>query len=253
MREQQPALFVIEAPGKVKTLEKSLKRLGMAGAKIAHTKGHFVRFPAGLRPLGITADYQTPGLSANPLVKGRLRSLAKDAVVYIATDDDQEGHLIAVDVYDAIKDLARRTVRMPLRDVSVAGVRQALERAAAVVPHTGRPAHVRRIVDRLIGYTYSRQGVACGRVSSALLAAFARRPPIIGHVVLSVPATDGGAPFVARLPVTKATLPTWRERQAALLGSQPVKVAKAVGKRTAPLNYAGLMQHLLRAHYEMRA
>jgi len=250
---ERPALFVIEAPGKVKVLDASLKKLGLSNVAIMHTKGHFVAFPERLRPLGITSDYETPGLSANPVVVRKLQSLARGAEVYIATDDDQEGHRIAVDVYQSIKGIARRTVRVPLRDISVDGVRRALERSSSVAPHTGRPAGVRRIVDRLIGYAYSRQGVACGRVSSALLSAVARREPYIGHVVLTLPAADGGDAFCCRLPVTQANLTLWQARQRALLDSQAAKVATVRGRRTSPLNYTGMMQHLLRAHHEVRA
>jgi len=250
---ERPAVFVIEAPGKVKALRRALQKLNIPNAEIVHTRGHFVNFPERLRPLGITSDYKTPGLSANPVVLAKLRSLADGAEVYIAADDDQEGDRIAVDVYQAIKDIATRTVRVPLRDVSVDGVRQALKRAAPVTPHSGRPAGVRRIVDRLIGYAYSRQGVACGRVSSALLAAVDRREPDIGHVVLILPAVDGGDAFSCRVPVTRTNLSLWQERQRLLLDSQPAKVAKVTGKRTTPLNYTGMMCHLLRTHHEVWA
>ncbi len=245
-------LFVIEAPGKVRVLRRSLRKLGMH-AEVVCTKGHFVAFPERLRPLGITSDYQPIGLRANPAVVRRLQALARDADVFIATDDDQEGHRIAVDVYQHIKAIARRTVRLPLRDISMDGVRQVLERAAPVAVHTGRPAGVRRIVDRLIGYSYSRQGIACGRVSSALLSVTARHAPIIGHVVLSLPAADGGEVFACRMPVTRETLSLWRYRQRLLWDSQPARVMKVAGKRTSPLNYAGLMQHVLARHHEVRA
>lgn len=101
-----PDLFVIEAPGKAKLLEGILRELRI-DAKVQATRGHFMAMPGKLKPLGIDSRMREfMRVPSNPEVFMRLRDMAREADnLFIATDADQEGDVIAWDVHEATRDI----------------------------------------------------------------------------------------------------------------------------------------------------
>lgn len=204
-------VVVIEAPGKVSTLTAILRRLGY-GWRVVATRGHFFRSPASLWPLAITPRYEEPSRRADARTERALREAAKDRAVLLATDDDAEGDVIARDVAGVVQGLAVSVVRIRIRSITIEGVRAALDAPEAMDPRLARQGDARRILDRLIGHTFSRRGAPAGRILTPLLASLRRRAPIVGVVRLVVASVDGGPAWRTEVAYTAAERELWKQR-----------------------------------------
>lgn len=207
-------LVVIEASGKLRQLHRVIEAIGLRATCIA-TLGHVLESPSRLRPLEIHRDaqgeyHETRRVSPRPEVHARLTEAlrALRGRLFIATDDDQEGHAIAEDVAALAKQL--RPELTPLRVLAGALTEQAFRSALALAQpltaHAAMPAIARRMADRTIAATFSRpeEGVVVGRVAAAI-AGLARDGGIpAGLVTLQVPAKDGRGGFTAQTPVRSA-------------------------------------------------
>jgi DNA topoisomerase I len=195
-------LFIIEAPGKAKTLENLLAKIGMP-ARVQATKGHLMSMPNSLRPLGIDqAMRDFARAPRDPAIALRVRKEAEQAKsVYVATDADQEGDVIAWDVAELIRDIHPAPLRVKMRGMDEASVREAIQQATPVSKEDAIPGRTRAIIDRMIGATFSSGDVAVGRVSTALLGLVRRDQPTINRVRLVAPAKGGGRPWIAEADV----------------------------------------------------
>lgn len=186
-------LAIIEAPGKTGLWKHLMSECGVKGEVIA-TGGHVARYPDDILSLGFS--FRRNG-------KGRLlieESQRKDdtvivrfiaataarlkpdlAAIYIAADDDDEGHVIAWDIARALvasdrslAGLIRRLVPKTMtRNGMAAAISQAvplnpLQLAAAAIP--GRS---RAIMDRWIASALRSPGVTVGRVRNAVIGGIA--------------------------------------------------------------------------------
>lgn len=195
-------LWVIEAPGKARLLEDILRGLRV-DAVVQATKGHFMQMPQSLSPLGIDKSFQEfERKPRDPEVLSWMRRKAEgcDRLV-IATDADAEGDAIAWDVAELLSDLFPEPMRVRLRGMDDESVEDAIREAQPVRKADAIPARTRAIVDRMIGATFSRDGVAVGRVGTALLGLVASQKPSTMQLNLSCPAKDGGRPWLAETPV----------------------------------------------------
>lgn len=195
-------LFVIEAPGKARTFQEILRTIG-EDAKVQATVGHILQFPERLEPLGIDSGYREFERKPRDLkIVERLRQEAMMAEeVVVATDADQEGDAIAWDVATLIRDMHPRPRRMRLRGMDAVSVKEALDNLEDVRKEDAVPARTRAIVDRLIGAGFSGNGVAVGRVGTAILGLVSSTQPSVLKLRLVAPAKDGGRPYVAECPV----------------------------------------------------
>jgi len=202
-------LFVIEAPGKARQLQEILKGIGVEGARVQATKGHLYSMPDRLTPLGIDSGFREFARKLrDPEIGLRIRQEAQAADrVYIATDADQEGDVIAWDVAELISDIHPEPWRVRLRGMDEDSVLEAINNPDPVRKRDAVAGRTRAIVDRMIGAVFSRDGVAVGRVGTALLGLVASNPPAIDRLRLVAPASDGGRPWVAecdvRAPITR--------------------------------------------------
>jgi DNA topoisomerase-1 len=206
--QAKPELFVIEAPGKAKQLEALLAGLGIE-ARVQATKGHLFTMPDKLTPLGIDrAMREFARVPRDLAVVQRLRDEVSTAArVYVATDADAEGDVIAWDVAELIRDIHPEPVRVRLRGMDQESIKEALAEAKPVSKDDAIPGRTRAIIDRMIGAAFSRDGVAVGRVGTALLGAVASQKPSVHKLRLAAPAKDGGRPWTAETdakdPITK--------------------------------------------------
>jgi DNA topoisomerase I len=195
-------LWIIEAPGKARVLEGILGRIGIEG-KVQATKGHFMSSPDSLTPIGI--DTKLHEFMREPkdiqLVK-RIRDMAREVTtVVIATDADQEGDVIAWDVAEMIVDIHPSPMRVKMKGMDDDSVREAIAEASPVRKEDAVPGRTRAIVDRLIGATFSANGVAVGRVSTAILGLVNKEQPSVLRLNLSAPDKNGGRPWLAQTPI----------------------------------------------------
>lgn len=204
-------LVVIEAPGKVARLTALLRRLGL-GWRVMATRGHFVRSPASLWPLAITSEYEETARRPVARIERELRASARGRSVFIATDDDAEGDVIARDVADAVRSEASQVARVRLTALSAEAVRRAFAAPEPMDARNARHGDARRILDRLIGHTFSRKGAPAGRILTPLLASMRRYAPASGVVRLVVPAADGGPPWRTEVTFTAPERDVWVAR-----------------------------------------
>lgn len=199
-------LVVIEASGKLRTMYALFDKVGLRATCLA-TLGHVMESPPHLRPLAIerTAEgyAETHRVSPRPDVVERLSEAVRRlrGRLLIATDDDAEGHAIASDVA-AIAYRVRpeiRPLRLRMRELTEAALRTGLATLAPLREDDTAPAKARRIMDRVLAAAYSRpaDGLVVGRVVAGL-AGLAHAGQFPTHqVTLTIPAVDGGRPFVA--------------------------------------------------------
>ena len=219
------ALIFIEAHGKIATWSRISAGLGMT-SEIVATGGHMCRFPDSLYPLGIRISRgqaidttRTPRQSVEHRIRQALRSRGDETEILIATDDDAEGDVIALDVIRVIVDedplLIERCLRVRPRAITRDNVARAIEEARA--GHGGLDDLVSRAVagrtraltDRWMGATFSRMARAgCGRVRAGILGSalcwekspdLARELPETGEITLQARSGAGGLPFTARI------------------------------------------------------
>lgn len=196
-------LFVIEAPRKARTFETFLRDIGEANAKVQATVGHLFEFPPMRGAVGIDRAFRD--FERRPIrieVVQRLRAEAQLAEeVIVATDADSEGEAIAWDVATLIADLHPEPRRMRLRGMDRESVRQALQELSPISRDDAIPGRTRAIIDRLIGIGYSKNGIAVGRVGTALLGLADKAGPGVHRLRLSAPAKDRGRPWLAEADV----------------------------------------------------
>lgn len=195
-------LFVIEAPGKARHLEQLLKDIDI-DARVQATKGHLYEMPERLTPLGIDRGFREFGRKLRDAELGeRIREeVRKASRVFIATDADAEGDVIAWDVAELIADICPEPLRVRLRGMDEESVRDSIADAKAVSKRDAVAGRTRAIVDRMIGATFSRDGIAVGRVGTALLGLVNSVGPSVEKLRLTAPAKDGGRPWVAECDV----------------------------------------------------
>ncbi len=200
-------LFVIEAPGKIKSLEGILQRIGL-DARVQATSGHLYEMPENLGDLGLdTRMNETKRKARKDKTIFYLRKEAREAEqIYIATDADAEGDVIAWDVYELIKDISPDVLRIKLKGMDAESIEASLTEARPIRKQDAIPGRTRAIVDRLIGHTFSKDGIGVGRVSTGLLGLVHHMQGNLStaRVRLTAPSKDGTQPWVAYFDVGKA-------------------------------------------------
>lgn len=220
------ALIIIEAPGKARAWERAARKIGVA-ASLVTTRGHMSRFPDRLTPFGVRFEKGRAVDEArvpNPVIVDRIKSalidLPHNTEILIATDDDPEGDVIALDVFRTLigfdRSLVDRIRRVRARSVTVAGITDAISRAARDPGITdiflrAVPGRARAISDRWIGSAFSELAeTGCGRVRAALLGAallwradrsLLRGVPETAELTFTARSDPTGLPFFARVAV----------------------------------------------------
>jgi len=229
-------LVIVEASGKVDFLTRKLANIGIPALVMA-TVGHVADSPPTLFPLGLdsrlneTSYLPKPGKASLLL---RLHDAARLAGrVYLATDDDQEGDVIAYDLATLMPDCASKMYRVRLRALSEDELSRAFTGDLSQDFETpSRNGRCRRILDRAIGGSFSElvtpQKVVIGRVQSALLASLAEYSAPLGEFNLSVMSGDG----IYRCAVDVDTLDRLNQLQ---LIQQNLKKGQAMAQALAPI------------------
>lgn len=233
-------LFVIEAPGKLRTFNNALRALGLQ-AEVTATLGHVLDNPKTLRPLHVTvaADGAVSEPERKPARSNVLKRLqgaiSRSSRVLLATDSDAEGHVIAHDV--AL--LAAKTKpgvkieRIQFTGLDAASIGAAIADARPLQAADMVAGTARRVADRLIAHAYSDfgKGLYVGRVQTALLGLVAAGEVSRRTATVPLPAADGGPDFILRCDVP-ATVP---EAEVLALAAQTAAI-EGCGAAPAPLH-----------------
>jgi DNA topoisomerase-1 len=173
------ALFIVESPSKIKTLNKILNNSEKSYLFMA-TLGHIRDLPA--KNLGIDLKTFEPHLeviSKKRVLLSRLKKLLPSVKkVYIATDPDREGEAIGFHLFEYIqKSKSHLEIRrLELLEITEIGIKQALKNPREIDENLYTAWKARRVLDRLIGYRISpflsrnfKKALSAGRVQSPAL------------------------------------------------------------------------------------
>ena len=194
------SVWIIEATGKIACLTKTLVSNGYH-PKVIATRGHFCKLPESLGVKCIDNNFKeydrTPDIEIVKRMREAIEGIVGDEKsVYIATDDDMEGAVIAWDVYENIRDICN-PLRVKLNALDSQSLKDALSKAGEIKRDDAIPGRTRAIIDRLIGTGFAEENMASGRVGSAILGIVAKTKPSIHKLCLVAPSIDHGRPWRA--------------------------------------------------------
>lgn len=250
-------LVIIESPGKLKNLHRVFGEIGLH-ANICATIGHFLENPASLKDLAVEiCDGEFVETKRLPFREDSYRYLCDQirkctGRILVATDNDQEGHVIAQDVATLAATLApaRPIMRMLVGGLDRESIVAALASLRPIVPAKAVPGTARRISDRIIGACQSdfEHNRPVGRVQSALLGLCADHGIAHTRLHVKMPCTDGGKPFVGEIPVYGAMTPAKLIAALGGLDIAPAPVARSeIRQMGAPLTYGDALLDLHRS------
>lgn len=164
-------LVIVESPAKAKTIEKFLGKDYSVKSSFGHIrdlpkKGLNIDIEHGFKP-----TYAVPTEKAK--VIRELKAAAKDATVWLASDEDREGEAIAWHLCEALKLDPSKTKRIVFHEITKTAIDHAIANPRTVNMPLVDAQQARRILDRLVGYELSpvlwrkvRAGLSAGRVQS---------------------------------------------------------------------------------------
>lgn len=176
-------LVIIESAGKAKAISTAWLRLRGDTPMVFATNGHLMVQPEFLSPLMIFPGFRDARHPRSEHIVNRLKTLVMSTGrVWIATDPDAEGEVIAHDVM-RLCEQPMAAYRMKLAGLDVASIASAITSATPIDWKAGAASwpdaaagHARRILDRLIAGVFGRPDRPVGRVLSGFLDRAARGP-----------------------------------------------------------------------------
>lgn len=171
-------LLIVESPAKIKTISKLLGK----DFKILSTVGHIKDLPS--KKLGVEINKEVDIHYVT--LEGKEKTIAdicKEAQtadhIYLATDPDREGEIIAWHVEQEIGRVVKKKAiikRIVYNEITKPAIEEALANPSDVDLHKVSAQQARRVLDRLVGYQVSpilwkkiAKGLSAGRVQSVAL------------------------------------------------------------------------------------
>lgn len=166
-------LVIVESPAKAKTIESYLGQ----DFTVKSSFGHVRDLPEHDMGVDVEHDFQPSYEISSDKVKviSELKKLAKDAEVWLATDDDREGEAISWHLKEALG-LPDDTKRIVFREITKTALQNAIAKPRTIDADLVDAQQARRILDRLVGYELSpvlwkkirigKSNLSAGRVQS---------------------------------------------------------------------------------------
>ena len=164
-------LVIVESPAKAKTIEKFLGKDYTVKSSFGHIrdlpkKGLNIDIDKNFAPhYEVSADKRK--------VVSELKTAAKGAEVWLASDEDREGEAIAWHLTQALKLDPAKTKRIVFHEITKPAIEAAIKKPRTVDLKLVDAQQARRVLDRLVGYELSpvlwkkvRTGLSAGRVQS---------------------------------------------------------------------------------------
>jgi DNA topoisomerase I len=165
-------LVIVESPAKAKTIEKFLGK----DFTVKSSFGHIRDLPKKGMSIDIEGGTFEPTYEVSTDKKKtvtELKKLSKDAVVWLAADEDREGEAIAWHLKEALKLDPKKTKRIVFHEITKPAILHAVENPRELDTNLVDAQQARRVLDRLVGYELSpvlwkkvRTGLSAGRVQS---------------------------------------------------------------------------------------
>lgn len=213
MKNKKGLLFIIEAPGKIESLKKALDPVVDDKYKIIATKGRLYDLPKDSLSVDET-DYSLLNLQAKDkfIIEQIRESAESSSKVYVMTDSDIEGEVIASHVFTIIRDKSK-FFRVDPSFMTSDLVMKSLDNTRPLNMSQVMSGNARRAYDRVMGYMLSShdwstkgipQGVV-GRVTTPVLSVLQKAEHEQG--VIQRPLFDSkGNEWLLELPVNHVTL-----------------------------------------------
>lgn len=164
-------LVIVESPAKARTIEKFLGK----DFTVRSSFGHIRDLPK--KGLNIDLEHNfAPHYeisSDKRKTVSELKTAAKGAEVWLASDEDREGEAIAWHLAHALKLDPSKTKRIVFHEITKPAIEAAIQNPRTVDLRLVDAQQARRVLDRLVGYELSpvlwkkvRTGLSAGRVQS---------------------------------------------------------------------------------------
>lgn len=164
-------LVIVESPAKAKTIEKFLGK----DYSVKSSFGHIRDLPKKGLNIDIGNNFKPTYAIASDKTKvvRELKTAAKGATVWLASDEDREGEAIAWHLCEALGLKPSETKRIVFHEITKTAIEHAVAHPRTVNIKLVDAQQARRILDRLVGYELSpvlwrkvRPGLSAGRVQS---------------------------------------------------------------------------------------
>ena len=164
-------LVIVESPAKAKTIEKFLGK----DYSVKSSFGHIRDLPKKGLNIDIGNNFKPTYAIASDKTKvvRELKTAAKGATVWLASDEDREGEAIAWHLCEALGLKPSDTKRIVFHEITKTAIEHAVAHPRTVNIKLVDAQQARRILDRLVGYELSpvlwrkvRPGLSAGRVQS---------------------------------------------------------------------------------------
>lgn len=172
------SLVIVESPAKVKTIKKFLGSNYMVDA----SNGHVRDLPKSTLGIDVEHDYEPRYITIRGKgdILAKLRHEVKKAdKIYLATDPDREGEAISWHLMKALKleeAQNKKVYRISFNEITKNAVKNSLKNPREIDMSLVDAQQVRRILDRMVGYSISpllwakvKRGLSAGRVQSVAL------------------------------------------------------------------------------------
>jgi len=178
-------LVIVESPAKCGKIQGFLG----PGFKVIASMGHIRALKETLDSVGIERDFEPTFefMKDKASTISSLKSAASNArTVYLASDDDREGELIAYSVCLLLKLNPATTLRSVFHEITQSAVKQAIENPRRLDMNKVYAAEVRAMLDMMIGFTMSPllwknvgPSLSAGRCQTAALRLVCEREDLI--------------------------------------------------------------------------
>lgn len=174
MSKNTKSLVVVESPAKARTLSKFLGNDYIVRASFGHVSD-LPKNRLGFDPKNNYEPEYSVTKDKAKVVRELKSYIKKDTPIYLATDDDREGEMIAYTLYSALGIKNHPNVkRIIFHEITKKAILEALENPKGLDYNLAFAAKARRILDRAVGYKLSpllwtkiQYGLSAGRVQSA--------------------------------------------------------------------------------------
>lgn len=163
LNKEDKILVIVESPTKKPTIAKILKDGGYKNAMISASVGHIMKLADDKKSWKNTGIWPDQDFKANyklneekAKVVEELKAKVKMAdYIFIATDPDREGHVIAWSILKFIKPDLKKCYRMTMHEITAKAVLRALENPIEFNDNMVDAGITRSIIDKLLGYSLS--------------------------------------------------------------------------------------------------
>jgi DNA topoisomerase-1 len=169
------SLIIVESPSKAKTINKYLGKEYHVIASVGHIK-NLPKSKFGVDvDNGYAVSYET--IAGKEEIIESLKEHAKKAeAIFLATDPDREGEMIAANIAEEVQDSKKPIKRVLFHEITETGIREGMSHPRALDKHLIMSQQARRAMDRIVGYRISpfiwrtvTYGLSAGRVQSVAL------------------------------------------------------------------------------------